>query len=192
MNTEIEISDIKKAIFELIQSQNARSLELDKRFTETDRKIKELGKQIGGLGERFGSFTEGMAINSMEKILRREFKADHVTARSKVYDKTGKVAAEYDILAWCNSDVNNAVIVEVKSTLRPEHINEFEAVLSEFKNLNPELANKNLFGVLAFVGSVDKNVQKRCQNKGIYTASIHDEIFKLHQDENFHPKNFNF
>ena len=37
---------------------------------ETDRQIRELGKQIGGLGNKFGSFTEGLALPSMQKILQ--------------------------------------------------------------------------------------------------------------------------
>ena len=165
--------------------------ETEKQFRETDRRLKELGIQIGGLGERFGSFTEGMAINSMEKMLRREFKADHVAARSKVYDKSGQIAAEYDILAWCNSDINNVVVVEVKSTLKPNYIVEFEKTLKEFKGLNPELANKNLFGILAFVGNFDKKLEQHCLSKGIYTATIHDEIFKLNAPKTFNAKNFN-
>jgi hypothetical protein len=184
LNKGISMSDIKEVLFELAQAQK-----------ETDRKIKELGKQIGGLGDRFGSFTEGMAISSMERILRREFKADHVAARSKVYDKTGKVLAEYDILAWCNSDVNRAanrtvVVVEVKSTLRPDHVKEFEQTLTEFRSLNAELADKNLYGILAFVGNTDKKLQEHCQNKGIYTVTIHDEVFKLNTKTSgtFKPK----
>lgn len=195
MNTAIQMSDIRQAIFELIESQKETDKQLKANASqqkETDKKIKELGKQIGGLGERFGSFTEGMAINSMERILRREFMADHVSARSKVYDKTGKVLAEYDILAWCNSDINNVVIVEVKSTLRPDYVKEFEQTLSNFKDLNPELANKNLYGILAFVGNADTKLEEHCQNKGIYTATIHDEVFKLSRKKSgFIPKNFN-
>ena len=45
-----------------------KSLETVRKFQETDRQIKELGKQIGGLGSKFGSFTEGLALPSMEAI----------------------------------------------------------------------------------------------------------------------------
>ncbi len=44
--------------------------ETDRKFQETDRQIRELGKQIGGLGNKFGSFTEGLALPSMQKILQ--------------------------------------------------------------------------------------------------------------------------
>ena len=45
-----------------------RSLETDRKFQETNLQLKELGKQIGGLGSKFGSFTEGLALPSMEAI----------------------------------------------------------------------------------------------------------------------------
>jgi hypothetical protein len=201
----LEIAEFNKQTAILLQENSLQQKETDRKFEETTRKfqetdlflketgrkIRELGKQIGGLGERFGSFTEGMAINSMERILRREFHADHVAARSKVYTPDGQIAAEYDILAWCNSTINNVVVVEVKSTLRLDYVKEFEQTLSDFKGLNPELANKNLYGILAFVGNYDKKIQEHCQNKGIYTATIHDEIFKLNASATFRAKNFN-
>ena len=40
--------------------------ETDRQIKATDRQLKELGKQIGGLGAKFGSFTEGLALPSME------------------------------------------------------------------------------------------------------------------------------
>ena len=54
------------------------------------------------------------------------------------------------------------------------------------------MANKNLYGILAFVGNFDRKIEDICQKKGIYTATIHDEIFKLNASKNaFQPKNFN-
>ncbi|MCM8750714.1 hypothetical protein NET02_16375, partial [Thermomicrobiaceae bacterium CFH 74404] len=40
---------------------------------ETDRQLRELKRQIGGLGDKFGYFAEGMALPTMEKLLRRRF-----------------------------------------------------------------------------------------------------------------------
>ncbi len=199
---ETSFEEIRQLLRELVISQQ----ETDAKFKETDaiikelaeeskkteRKLKEQGKQIGGIGERFGYFTEGLAINSMERILRRDFKSDHITPRAKVYDKQGNIKAEYDVLAYCNSDTNTVVVVEVKSTLRPQYVTEFEKVLEEFKSLNTEHSDKKLFGIMTFIGNFDKDLEKHCHSKGIYTATIHDEIFKLNSSlKTFNPKNFN-
>jgi hypothetical protein len=213
---ETSFEEIRQLLRELVISQqetDAKFKETDAKFKEsatefkelretikelaedsktTERKIKEQGKQIGGIGERFGYFTEGLAINSMERILRRQFQADHITPRAKVYDKQGNIKAEYDVLAYCNSDTNTVVVVEVKSTLRPQYVTEFEKVLQEFKALNSEHSDKKLYGILTFIGNFDKDLEKHCHTKGIYTATIHNEIFKLNNGLSaFTPKNFN-
>ncbi len=50
---------------------------------ETDRQIKQVNKQLGESGDKFGSFTEGLALPLMEKILYQQFKMDVVAPRVK-------------------------------------------------------------------------------------------------------------
>ena len=85
--------------------------ELSTAQKETDRQLKELGKQIGGLGSKFGSFTEGLALPSMEKILRQRFGMEVVSPSVRV-SKEGR-HLEIDVLAYSNGDLNTAYIVEV-------------------------------------------------------------------------------
>jgi hypothetical protein len=68
--------DVWRLLAELTVAQKEterRQQETDRQIKQTDRQIKELGKQIGGLGAKFGSFTEGLALPSMETILRKRF-----------------------------------------------------------------------------------------------------------------------
>jgi hypothetical protein len=68
--------DLWTLLRELIEAQKEterRFQETDHEIRNTDRQIRELGKQIGGLGEKFGSFTEGLALPSMERLLRQRF-----------------------------------------------------------------------------------------------------------------------
>ncbi|WP_024970966.1 DUF3782 domain-containing protein, partial [Microcystis aeruginosa] len=51
---------------------------------ETDKQLKELGKQIGGLGAKFGSFTEGLALPSMETILGQQFGMEVISPSVRV------------------------------------------------------------------------------------------------------------
>nr|NCR36624.1 DUF3782 domain-containing protein [Microcystis aeruginosa S11-05]NCR50143.1 DUF3782 domain-containing protein [Microcystis aeruginosa S11-01] len=60
------------------QKENAQQLK------ETDKQLKELGKQIGGLGAKFGSFTEGLALPSMETILRQRFGMEVISPSVRV------------------------------------------------------------------------------------------------------------
>ncbi len=67
-----------RKIKDLTEQSRERQREAEQRQRETDRQLRELGKQIGGLGNKFGSFTEGLALPSMEKILRRQFGVDTI------------------------------------------------------------------------------------------------------------------
>ncbi len=73
---------------------------------ETDRQLKELGKQIGGLGEKFGSFTEGLALPSMSKILSERFGMEVISPSVRV-SKQGE-HMEIDVLAFANAGINEA------------------------------------------------------------------------------------
>ena len=68
---------IKQVSLEIKQS----NLEINQQFTErmeisrkeVDKQIKQTQKQLGELGNKWGTFTEGMAIESIKKILRDKF-----------------------------------------------------------------------------------------------------------------------
>jgi hypothetical protein len=115
--------EVWQLLGELIASQK----ETDHRMQETDRQIKELGKQIGGLGKKFGNFTEGLALPSMEKILREHFGMEIISP--SVRASKGGQHAEIDVLTYANSDINTAYVVEVKSHHREESIRHLHNII---------------------------------------------------------------
>lgn len=157
---------------------------LEESGRKVDRRLSELGKQIGGLGEKFGGFTEGMALPSMEKVLRNQFGMDVVSPRTKV-QKDGKFM-ELDVLAYSNSTVNAVYIVEIKSNLVRKGIDQMMRILEEFQFFFPEHSNKTLYGVLAIVDG-HQDLQNEVLEKGIYLAKISDETFTLNIPKDFRP-----
>jgi len=162
--------------------------ETDKRFKETDKQLKELGKQIGGLGNKFGDFTEGMAFPSMQRILTEKFKMEFVGPRVRVR-KNGDTI-ELDVLAYANSGIDEVYVVEVKSHLREEHLQEMLDNLARFPRFFPQHQDKALYGIIAAVDVPDE-VKKRVLNAGIYLALIQDDTFCLDIPEGFKAKRFN-
>ncbi len=152
---------------------------------ETARQIKELGKQIGGLGEKFGSFTEGLALPSMERILRQQFQMEIISPSVRA-SKAGQ-QLEIDVLAYANGDVNTAYIVEVKSHVREEAITQLKNILDRFRAFFPEHRDKRVFGILAAV-DLSASLRERILNEGLYVARIHDGIFELDTPADFQPK----
>ena len=135
-----------------IQETNQQLKETDRQIKETDRQLKELGKQIGGLGAKFGSFTEGLALPSMEAILQQRFGMTVVTPRVRA--KQNGEQLEIDVLAYANGDINAAFVVEVKSHPRQEAIAQLKTTLSRFRDFFPEHQGKQLYGILAAVAAI--------------------------------------
>ena len=116
---------------ELVAGLAISQKETDRQLKETDKQLskqmKELGKQIGGLGRKFGSFTEGLALPSMQKILQEKFNMEVISPSVRIH-KDGK-DIEIDVLAYANSTTNEVYVVEVKSHLREEGIFQLQKIL---------------------------------------------------------------
>jgi hypothetical protein len=180
--------EIDRSLAESVQHRK----EIDRTFAEDARArqenwrmIKELGKQIGGLGQKFGGFTEGMAYPSMKKILEQKFKMDTVSPR--VTSRKNGRAMEVDVLAYSNSKVNEVYVVEVKSHLRDDGVEQMLRILREFHHFFPSHAGKKVYGILAAVDFPD-DVRDRVLREGIYLACIHDENFELAVPADFQPR----
>ena len=169
MEETISLEDIKKIL--------ARTAEI----TQQNAKL------IGDLGNKFGSFTEGMAFPSMEKVLRGRFGMTTVATRYKT--RRGGDTIEIDVIGWANGEINTAVIVEVKSRLKPRDIDQTLTVLGRFTDYFPEHNGKKLYGILAFVDAPDE-VVLQAEKAGLYVARIHDELFDVLPMNGFLPKDF--
>jgi len=161
--------------------------ETDQKFRETDRKLKELGKQIGGLGEKFGSFTEGLALPSMEKILQQRFGMEIISPSVRI--SKGGEHLEIDVLAYANGDINQVYVVEVKSHPREESIVQIKTLLGRFRNYFPEHKDKTVYGILAAV-DISATLRERALREGLCVARIHDNVFEMDTPNGFQPKAF--
>ena len=154
---------------------------------ETDVQIKELGKQIGGLGRKFGSYTEGLALPSMQHILQDKFHMEIISPSVRV-KKDGK-EMEIDVLAYANSTINEVYVVEVKSHLKEEGIIQLQKIMKNFRKFFPEHKDKKLFGVLAAV-DMSSQLKQRILSLGFYAASIKEDIFSLEVPSDFIAKSY--
>ena len=168
------------------QKENAQQLkETDRQQQKTDKQLKELGKQIGGLGAKFGSFTEGLALPSMETILRQRFGMEVISPSVRV-SKDGQ-HLEIDVLAYTNGELNTAYIVEVKSHAKEESITQLKSILQRFRRFFSEHKDKKLYGILAAV-DLSNELREKILQEGLYVARIHDQVFELDIPDNFQPR----
>jgi len=179
--------------FGLIQrGEERRKTEEERRKTEeerrkTERVIRQVNKQLGELGNKFGSFTEGMAFPSMEKILRNHFKMDVVTLRAKSQQNGASI--EIDVMAYDNGSRNEIYLVEVKSHLTRESIDQMLKTIEQFPKFFGAHRDRTIYGVISAVDIPD-NMRAEVLNKGLYLARIHDGTFELLTPRGFKPEAF--
>ena len=168
------------------QKENAQQIkETDRQQQKTDKQLKELGQQIGGLGAKFGSFTEGLALPSMETILRQRFGMEVISPSVRV-SKDGQ-HLEIDVLAYTNGELNTAYIVEVKSHAKEESITQLKSILQRFRRFFSEHKDKKLYGILAAV-DLSPGLREKILQEGFYVARIHDQVFELDIPDSFQPR----
>jgi hypothetical protein len=189
--TDLQLKEVSQAQKETDRQLKELGKQTDRQLKElgkqTDRQLKELGKQIGGLGAKFGSFTEGLALPSMETILRQRFGMEVISPSVRA-SKEGQ-HIEIDVLAYANGNLNTAYIVEVKSHAREDSIIQLKSILQRFRTFFPEHQEKQLYGILAAVDMSPELRQKTLQ-EGFYVARIHDQVFELDTPENFQPQSY--
>jgi len=185
--TERLLKESRRETERLFQEVALQFKETDHQFKETDRKIQELGRQIGGLGNKFGSFTEGLVLPSMERLLRQRFGMTSFAPRMRV--RQGEEEIELDLLAYANGELNSAYVVEIKSHLEKRAIGQTLALLERFPRFFPEHRGKALYGILAYIQG-SKEVRQKVLEAGLYLASIHDEHFRLEIPKGFVPRRF--
>ncbi len=198
-NRSMTDEELKNLVAQLVQSQQKTDLEMlettqrmresaqrmRESKEETDKQLRELGKQIGGLGQKFGSFTEGMAYPSMQKLLRNRFKMELISPR--VVKRKADKWIELDVMAYANTHVNEVYIVEVKSHLRKEGLEQTKKILEQFYEFFPEHKDKKVYGIIAAV-DVSEKLKQEVLNEGIYLARIHEDQFELDVTEDFVAK----
>lgn len=153
---------------------------------ETDRQLRELGKQIGGLGDKFGSFTEGLALPSMTKILTQDFGMQAIAPRMRV--RSNGRSLEVDVLAW-SEHRDEVYAVEVKSHLREDALDQMRSIVRNLPELLPTHRGKKIYGILAAV-DIPEDIEQKVLREGFYLARIHDGQFELQVPEGFQPRAF--
>ncbi len=175
-------------------SQDRTDQQIRTSQAETDQQIRELrasqkrtDEQLGELGNRFGGFTEGMALPSIREILYEKFGVDTVVSDARA--RRNGHSLQIDAVGVTNGEVNKAYLVEIKSRLREDSLQQILKHLRSFVEFSPEHRGKTLYGLLAAV-DVPEELEKRVLSQGIYLAKIHGDLFELVSPEGFEPQGF--
>ncbi len=154
---------------------------------EMDRLVTTIHRDIGALSNAFGLYTESMFQPSLKRILRERFGMTVITAPQKFWiDDDGY---EIDIVGHAMDKSDEVYLVEIKSQLREDGIEQIHEHLRRFPRAFPEHRGKKLFGILAAI-TIPDNVRIQALKQGLFLATVKDDVFELSTPDDFVPRPF--
>jgi hypothetical protein len=203
MSEPITIEDIYKLFektnekFEQSRQQFEQSRqEFDRRMaeiaTEADRRLAKLEKTVANtsravdsLTTRWGRFVEELVEPAVIQLFRsRGIDVKETYSRARV--KRQGLAMEIDILVVDETEV---VLVECKSRLSQDDVNEFLEKLSQFKQAFPHYQNFQAYGAVAGI-EIDEGVDRYAYKKGLFVIKPSGETVAIINDLNFRPQSW--
>ena len=129
-------------VWKMFMETRKQMEETDKRMKETDRRMRELQNLFT---TQRGKLIETLVEGDLVMMLNERGIEVHRTLRN-VDGKYEDVDFEFDIIAVNGKEI---VIVEVKTTLRPDDVTNFIAKLQKAKQWMPEYKNHQIIGAVA-------------------------------------------
>jgi hypothetical protein len=157
--------------------------ESDQRMERLEQLAANVSREVSRLGDRWGLFVENIVAPAVLRLFQeRGIEIRHLYRRA-VSDIPG-ARMEVDILA-VNGDV--AVVVEVKSRLTKEDVDDFCESLQRFKQAFPERVNHQIYGAVAAIEFV-KDIDRYAYRKGLFVIRQCGDSVELANDKSFQPR----
>ena len=167
----------------------AQFAEADKRFhqdkAEYDRRMSATDKRLNKLQllfeSQWGKLVESLIEGDLLNLLKqRDINVDKTMCRV-----TGD-GYEFDIIAVNGNEV---VVVEVKSSLRPEHIRHFQEKLSHVKEWIREFEDKTIYGAMAWLRD-EGQASQFAQKQGLFSIRATGNSSMIVNNKAFKPVAF--
>ena len=155
--------------------------ETDRRFQETDRKLNQLEKLFTSQwGKLMESLVEGDLVNL---LVQRGIAITDTTTRLKG-KRPGGGNYEFDIIAHNGAEV---VVVEVKTTLRPDDVKHFLDKLDHLKAWIPRYAHNRIYGAMAWLTAA-ANAEAMVIKRGLFSIRATGDSASIQNDPDFTPQ----
>jgi hypothetical protein len=189
MSEGITIEDIYK-LFERSQAELAasraeydrRAAEADARIAKLEKTVAETNKAVGALTTRWGRFVEELVEPAVIDLFQQrgiDVKEIHPRMRTR---KQG-FAMEIDIFA-VDDDV--AVLVECKSRLSQDDVDEFIEKLKRFKLSFPHYSAYRVFGAVAGI-EINEGIDRYAEKNGLFVIRPSGDSVTIVNEPDFVP-----
>jgi len=160
-----------------------RAAEADKRLAKLEKSVDRTTKAVDSLTTRWGRFVEELVEPAVIKLFRAKgIDVKETYSRARV--KRNGLAMEIDILAVDETDV---VLVECKSRLSKDDVNDFLEKLEHFKEAFPHYRNFNAYGAVAGI-EIDEGVDRYAYKQGLFVIKPSGDTVAIINDDKFQAK----
>ncbi len=143
---------------------------------ETDKQIREYkqenNKRWGELANKLGTIVEDIIYPAFRPVIRKYFgcEPEKTFMRLEYTNRQKGIYEEFDAVAVCEDKV---FLLEVKSTPREKHIEEFKEKAKRFLQYFPEFAGKKLILIMASL-SFNEDFVKQLSKANIYAMAYRE------------------
>jgi len=173
-------------VWRMFQETDRKFQETDRKFQESriefDRRLQALSKQVGRLSDDIGYFAESMVKPAVIGLFAERGIVLKDVASRRTSRQPG-AAMEVDILAVDDQYVG---VVEVKTHLKSQDIDEHLARLDKFKAAFPAYQNLYVVGAVAAM-QVAAEVATYAYRQGLFVLAQSGETMCLLNDADFQP-----
>ena len=162
--------------------------ENEQRMKETDRQMKETDRRLRRAEDLFtsqwGRLVESLVEGDLLRLLReRGVEVEAVSSRLRL--ECGRNEREVDLLA---TNGEEAVAVEVKTTLRPPDVDRFLGLLAHPPLLR-HVRGRRLFGAVAYLRA-HEGTARYAERKGLFVIRATGSSASIVNPPEFRPRDF--
>ena len=172
---------------DIVKQTAIQMRETDRRMQETDRMMKEQRLSLKKLEDLFttqwGKLIEALTEGSLIELLRSQ-NIDVVSTYTRLTGVYKDKRREFDIIA---ANGNEVVVVEVKTTLRPDDVKYFLEIMEDFKNLCSAHRDSKVYGAVAFIKAVCK-AEVYAERQGLFVIRSAGKNAVLMNQKGFRPR----
>lgn len=196
----MEIGLTFEKVWTMFQETDKKFQETDKKFQETEKQMREVFQEIARESRKtekklkeleklfvgnWGKLMEALVEGELVNLLNQRGIAVNQTAQRVTRFHNNK-QYEIDIIA---ENGNEIIFVEVKTTLKPEHVQNFLEKLKVAKEVFPLYKNFKIYGAIAYL-RYESEAITYAMNSGLFVIRTTSKSAKIMNPTDFKPREF--
>jgi hypothetical protein len=177
--------EAERRALERAQEADRRAQESKREWDEIKQALKDMSRKVGELGNRLGEFVEELIKPSIVRLFQERGIDVHVVTRDvEANNPALGLAMQIDLLVVNN---DSCVLIEVKSKLSQEDVDEHLERMGKFKPLFPKYADCKVYGAVAGM-VIPENIAKYAYRQGLFVIAQQGDLAVILNDQKFLPK----